>query len=157
MSRRLLPLAILLFVLGWVSAPATAHQADDDASDLAQAAATQYQAGDFSDFGKGVQQVHLAQGKDQSSMVVSWLTTYVAPTIVRYGTKANQLDRTAASDDVMQYTSFGVTSGYIHHVPLTGLKASTTYFYLIGDEQNPDGAAGIRYFTTLPKVRAGWS
>lgn len=30
-----------------------------------------YTAGDFSDFGMGVQQVHLAQGKDPTSMMVS--------------------------------------------------------------------------------------
>lgn len=30
-----------------------------------------YTPGDFSDFGMGVQQVHLAQGKDPTSMVVS--------------------------------------------------------------------------------------
>lgn len=36
------------------------------------------------DVGVGVQQVHLAQGKDPSVMVVSWLTTdRKAPTVVR--------------------------------------------------------------------------
>jgi phosphodiesterase/alkaline phosphatase D-like protein len=106
----------------------------------------------FSDFGMGIQQVHLAQGKDYSTMVVSWLTTYEAPTIVRYGTKLRKLDMTATSTDVVQYTAFNTTSGYIHHVPLRDLKPSTTYYYLIGETTNQDGSASIRYFTTLPKV-----
>lgn len=139
--------------------------------------------GAFSDFGMGVQQVHLAQGKTPSTMVVcmhnlisqsvdsrlllspclypsstpihpqvSWVTDYVSSNIVRYGTKPGQLTMTATSTDVVQYTAFNVTSGYIHHVPLTNLKPSTTYFYLIDPPTNPDGAAGLRYFTTLPKV-----
>lgn len=83
---------------------------------------------------------------------VSWVTNYTSPTIVRYGTKPNKLDLTATSTDVARYTSFNVTSGYIHHVPLTGLKPATTYYYLIGPPTNPDGDAGLRYFTTLPKV-----
>lgn len=114
--------------------------------------AQEYVAGMFSDFGMGIQQVHLAQGKDYSTMVVSWLTTYEAPTIVRYGTKLRKLDMTATSTDVVQYTAFNTTSGYIHHVPLRDLKPSTTYYYLIGETTNQDGSASIRYFTTLPKV-----
>jgi acid phosphatase type 7 len=85
-------------------------------------------------------------------MVVSWVTDYQSPAVVRYGLKANQLDMTATSTDIVQYTSFGETSGYIHHVPLTNLKPSTQYFYQIGDATTPDGSAGLRYFTTLPKV-----
>ena len=127
----------LLISLGWLPAVAVAQQ---------------YMPGEYSDFGMGVQQVHLAQGKNPSTMVVSWLTTYQAPTIVRYGTKPSQLDMMATSNDVVQYTAFGVMSGYLHHVPLTGLKPSTTYYYLIGNPTNPDGNAGLRYFTTLPKV-----
>ena len=83
---------------------------------------------------------------------MSWVTSYIAPNIVRYGTKPTQLDQTATSDDIVRYTSFGVTSDYIHHVPLTGLKPATTYYYMIGDPVTPDGNAGLRYFTTLPKV-----
>lgn len=127
----------LLIPLGWLSTATVAQQ---------------YVPGMYSDFGMGVQQVHLAQGKDSSSMVVSWLTTYEAPTIVHYGIKPNELDMTATSKDVVQYTAFGVTSGYLHHVPLTGLKPSTTYYYLIGGATNPDGSASLRYFTTLPKT-----
>lgn len=83
---------------------------------------------------------------------MSWVTDYVSSNVVQYGTKPSQLDMTATSNDVVQYTSFNVTSGYIHHVPIQGLKPSTTYFYLIDPPANPDGAAGLRYFTTLPKV-----
>lgn len=80
------------------------------------------------------------------------MTNATVPNVVQYGTKPNKLDLTATSNDVVRYTHFGVTSDYIHHVPLMGLKPSATYYYLIGDPANQDGDAGLRYFTTLPKI-----
>lgn len=102
--------------------------------------------------GYGVSQVHIAQGKDSSSMSIVWLTPDVSATYVHYGTSPSELNMTA-SGTASSYTysdKYGsYTSGQIHTVVLEKLSPKTQYYYQCGD-YNADDLSGILQFKTLP-------
>mgnify|MGYP001332669536 CR=1 FL=1 len=88
---------------------------------------------------KGPSQIHMAQGKDPSSMVISWVTNDVVPSKVVYGLSPHELNYLAqgnASSYQFNSWAFGnYTSGQIHHVELTNLIPNTQYFYQIESTQ----------------------
>lgn len=94
------------------------------------------------DVASGVQQIHLAQGKDSTSMVISWLTptsSLPAPASqVRYGLAPDALTSEVGNRDAYTYTIPSgyakapskspyptYTSGWLHNVGLTGLRPDT--------------------------------
>jgi predicted phosphodiesterase len=115
-----------------------------------------------------VTQVHMAQGKDPSSMVMSWTTEGSAQSQVRLGTAmdADSMSVVENSNSVVaeQYTfvvadnarsprAVDYTSPFIHHVTLSDLKASTKYYYQAGDFSGAaiegEDVSGMNSFTTL--------
>lgn len=111
----------------------------------------------------GVQQIHLAQGKDPTTMVISWLTpnasTPAPASQVRYGLAADALTMEAGNRDAYSYSipagftkqnSVGpypnYTSGWLHNVELTGLTPDQLYFYQVwcGCFAGPDATQGRR-------------
>lgn len=101
------------------------------------------------DVESGVQQIHMAQGKDPTSMVISWLTpntSQPAPASqVRYGLSSDALTMAAGNNNAYTYTIPAgyakppmnsayplYTSGWLHNVELTGLQPDTLYFYQVG-------------------------
>jgi len=79
-------------------------------------------------------QIHLAFGDDPSStMIVSWVTVLpTATSEIRYGTASNYYTFSEMGN-WSNYTYKNYTSGAIHKVPLSGLKAGVTYYYRVGD------------------------
>ena len=65
--------------------------------------------------------------------VVGWLTSDAsAASTVEYGTSSGSYTLTASGTADQYVYSSKYTSGLIHHVPLTGLKPATRYFYRAG-------------------------
>lgn len=88
-------------------------------------------------------------GATPDVMVVGWLTANMgAASTVQYGTAPGQYTSTATGKSAFYKYSAKYTSGLIHHVPLTGLKPSTTYYYLAA------GASQEFNFTSSPGVGA---
>jgi phosphodiesterase/alkaline phosphatase D-like protein len=76
-----------------------------------------------------------------TGMTVSWVTNASTPTsVVQYGSAYNSLN----------FTATGSCSTYLltwdHHVVITGLMPSTTYYYRVGDATN--GFSRVSTFTT---------
>ncbi len=100
-------------------------------------------------------QIHINQGFTPTSMMISWTTTDPCPSIVLYGLEQifqNQYLGHLAYGTSTTYNftySKTYTSPYIHHVLLSGLKPSTQYFYICGDQ---DLYNEPHNFTTLPQV-----
>ena len=114
--------------------------------------------GNYEEDGKGVSQIHMAQGVDSSSMTISWMTenSQTASTVL-YGLHPSSLSLKATSGEAPESYSFsngGVNpdyqSGYFHHVTLPDLKPKTTYFYQLGDFFIGN-VSGILSFRTLPE------
>ena len=105
-----------------------------------------------------VSQIHMAQGKDPSSMTISWVTPTNTNSHVKYGRMPSQLNELAEGDTVQYSFNYypdykEYQSGVIHHVVLEGLSPSTTYFYQCGDTSIGDeGMSGVKNFKTLPAV-----
>lgn len=80
-------------------------------------------------------QIHMAQGKDPSSMTISWVTNELTQSKITYGHNPLELNNQVAGSSISyQFDSweFGnYTSGQIHHVKLINLKPNTQYFYQI--------------------------
>ena len=107
--------------------------------------------------GKGVFQIHMAQGVDSKSMTISWMTENpnAASTII-YGLDQSDLKYTAISKEEPEsyyFSNEGVNpdyqSGYFHHVTLSNLHPTTTYYYQLGDF-SVGNVSGILSFETLP-------
>lgn len=105
--------------------------------------------------GYSVQQIHISQGKNPSSMTVSWVTTEFAGTELRIGKAADKLDRVLTGTSTSYKYNYPNTdpyaSGTIHHVVIDGLEADSLYFYQIGDF-TADSTSGILNFRTQPAV-----
>jgi len=81
-----------------------------------------------------VAQIHLAQGLDCTSMVVSWATLNAGATQVKYGLTSNEEDMTLVDgEQSTTYTIFDYTSPQLHHITLTNLLPKTRYYYIVGD------------------------
>jgi len=133
------------------------------------------------DVESGVQQIHIAQGIDPTTMVISWLTpNYTAPapaSQVRYGLDPDNLDWLITNQDAFTYTIPAgyakqdqkspypdYTSGWLHNVELRNLQPNTLYYYQCGDFSilpsngddypytPPTGRSGTLFFKTLPAV-----
>jgi len=102
------------------------------------------------DVESGVQQIHIAQGIDPTTMVISWLTpNYTAPapaSQVRYGLDPDNLDWLITNQDAFTYPIPAgyakqdqkspypdYTSGWLHNVELRNLQPNTLYYYQCGD------------------------
>jgi len=125
------------------------------------------------DVASGVQQIHLAQGKDSTSMVISWLTpnsSLPAPASqVRYGLTSRRQTSNVTNPNAYTYTipaGFAkqppntspypdYTSGWLHNVELTGLRPDTLYFYQVGDFSIPPFLSDNNYPYTPPEGRSG--
>lgn len=117
---------------------------------LARADHVEYEKSDVPvDVESGVQQIHMAQGKDPTSMIISWLTpdsSLPAPASqVRYGLSSEALTMMVGNNAADSYTIPAgyakppmkapyplYTSGWLHNVELTGLQPDTLYYYQVG-------------------------
>mmetsp|Transcript_21244 Transcript_21244/g.53472 ORF Transcript_21244/g.53472 Transcript_21244/m.53472 type:complete len:454 (-) Transcript_21244:7-1368(-) len=111
----------------------------------------------ISDEGGVPQQVHVTQGKHPGTLIVSWATDAPSVSEVHYGPAPGKYLWKAAGK-ASQYTRGAYTSPHLHHVKLTGLNASTTYYYAVGDA-SVEAGGGLRELsvTTLPAVGGGQS
>lgn len=104
--------------------------------------------------GYEVQQIHIAQGKDPSSMTISWVTKEPAATQVRFGRTPNKLDIVVngnSSSYKFDYPDYGLyESGTIHHVYLNGLQGDTLYFYQCGDITSGEMSGVLQFRTVHP-------
>jgi acid phosphatase type 7 len=105
--------------------------------------------------GYEVTQIHIAQGVTPESMTISWVTKLNASSQVKFGRTADNLESSftgyTTSYD-FNYPDFGYySSGVIHHVTVTGLEASTLYFYQCGDFEK-SSTSGLLTFKTMAKV-----
>jgi len=97
------------------------------------------------------QQIHIAHaGEDADGnpdgMAVSWFTTKkAADSVVQYGTSASALDHSASGSAKSYLSNFG----WHHTVEVTGLSASTAYFYRVGDGANE--WSSVLSFTTATR------
>ena len=90
---------------------------------------------------RAVTQIHMAQGRDPTSMTISWITpldlSHVAASEVHYGTSPTDLSMVAVGYSSYYTTNYynqpQYTSGQLHHTVLTALTPGTTYFYSCGD------------------------
>ena len=159
-------LASLLLIVACMGFPALlplAHAQED--LDLADATTPV-------DVASGVQQIHLAQGKDPTSMVISWLTpnfSLPAPASqARYGLAPDALTAEVGNHDAYTYTIPSgyakppekspyptYTSGWLHNVELIGLLPDTLYFYQVGDFSIPPFVSNVDYPYTPPEGRSG--
>ena len=160
---------ILLFItacVGFLALLPLAHAQDDFDLDALADDTTPV------DVASGVQQIHLAQGKDSTSMVISWLTpTALLPapaSQVRYGLTSDALTSEVGNRDAYTYTIPSgyakppdkspyptYTSGWLHNVELTGLRPDTLYFYQVGDFSIPPFVSNVDYPYTPPEGRSG--
>ena len=87
----------------------------------------------YKSFNDGISQIHMAQGKNYSTMTISWLSDCTGSSIVKYGIKQNNMSYISHGYDITYsftyYDNPKYTSKYIHHVELKGLEPSTTYHY----------------------------
>jgi len=100
-------------------------------------------------------QLHMAQGKDYSSMVISWITDSDSNTNILYGQGPNKNNyKFIDSGEIVKYNFNyppmpNYTSGYIHHVYLNNLEPESTYFFECGDFEKKTTTKS--HFTTLQK------
>ena len=113
------------------------------------------------DSDRNVTQIHIAQGKTPTSMIISWSTPYregeYAPdSEVRYSMVMSIYNNSAYGDS----TSYSFTgydypelykSNYFHHVTVSNLEPETTYYYIMGDF-NKNEISESYQFTTLSAV-----
>jgi len=109
------------------------------------------------DAGGVPQQVHVTQGKHPGKMIVSWATNTPSVSEVHYGLTPGA-NTWKAAGKASQYTRGDYTSPFLHHVKITGLNASTLYYYSVGDLNTKKGK-NLRELsvTTLPPVGAAQS
>jgi len=97
-------------------------------------------------------QVHISLA-GINGMTVSWQTKDHTPTsLVKYGMTSGKYPLEASGSSSTYYET------YDHHVKLTGLKPSTTYFYVVGDETG--GFSEEFSFQSAPlssSLRTNWS
>lgn len=107
--------------------------------------------------GQEVSQVHLAQGKDSSSMAVMWASTASAPNSDVFYSTSPQLSGGATTHVTGVKTSYdfnypgkaNYSSPLLHSAVLTGLSPRTQYFYKVGDSASSKFSA-VFNFTTMP-------
>ena len=75
-------------------------------------------------------QIHMAQGRNSSSMTISWITNENSNSKIFYGTNPLELNNLAQGHS-STYNFGNYTSGQIHHVEIVDLKPKTKYFYQI--------------------------
>ena len=101
------------------------------------------------------EQIHLALGKEQGSMSVSWVTHAPAASHVQFGTVdsgelSQQVSGESTRYDFQISAHQNYASPYLHSAIMTGLQPLTQYSYRCGD------AAGelseIRSFLSMPSV-----
>eukprot|EP01065_Artemidia_motanka_P042874 TRINITY_DN581_c0_g3_i1.p1 TRINITY_DN581_c0_g3~~TRINITY_DN581_c0_g3_i1.p1 ORF type:complete len:552 (+),score=214.86 TRINITY_DN581_c0_g3_i1:78-1733(+) len=98
------------------------------------------------------QQVHLAFGKTETEMSVSWAThdgwSILGPktkSIVHYGLTSGELNQTVEGD-VRGFISDLGRFWHTHAATMTGLRTATKYFYKVGDDKN--GYSPVYSFTS---------
>jgi hypothetical protein len=101
-----------------------------------------------------VSQIHLAQGHTPYSMIVSWMTVGYCKTYALVSLDNTTFNTVYITDELpvaYNYMYYGemYTSGYFHHIELTGLMPSQTYFYKCGDLTT---MSPTLQFTTLPSI-----
>ena len=109
-------------------------------------------------FNCDVKQIHIAQGVDSTSMMISWLTVDNCFSSVAYGKNNQSLDNLvygSSSTYEFYYDKMNVpkyyNSGYIHHVLIKDLEPTTKYYYQCGDFALQRHSQ-LLYFNTLPKT-----
>lgn len=167
MAKLARSLLLVVACLGLLTLFPLAHAQGEDFDFFAMAGSTTPV-----DVASGVQQIHLAQGKDPTTMVISWLTpksSLPAPASqVRYGLAPDALTSEVDNHDASTYTIPAgyakppakspyptYTSGWLHNVELTGLQPDTLYFYQVGDFSLPPLVSNINYPYTPPEGRSG--
>ena len=94
-------------------------------------------------------QVRIAFGGSYREMTVSWRTTSGSTSsLVRFGTTKDSLASTATGVKLSY-----IAGAYHHHVTLSGLEPSTTYFYQAGDggAWSADDSSAVLSFVSAPK------
>jgi hypothetical protein len=78
-------------------------------------------------------------------MVVGWLTSSASASTVQFGTSSGSYTHTASGNASQYKYSSRYTSGFIHHVALTGLAPNTKYYYLVsgGEEYSFQSSPGV--------------
>lgn len=108
-----------------------------------------------------VEQIHMAQGVDPTSMTISWTTNISSNSYCYHGILPNQLNNfsngTITSYSFNYYPDYNeYFSPIIHHVTLTNLLPNQVYFYQCGDHnlinEYDDAVSGILSFKTLPRI-----
>ena len=92
-------------------------------------------------FYSGVREPYL-QMVSSSAVTLRWQSEKEFTGVVRYGIKSNQLDSTQRE----------TVEGEEHEIRLTGLKASTKYFYSVGDGIKENFKGNDFWFKTSPKI-----
>jgi hypothetical protein len=101
-----------------------------------------------------VSQIHLAQGKTPVSMIVSWMTPSFCSTDVvtnHYGIHTYFHTNTPPSIYSTIYNGEYYTSGYFHHIEISGLMPNMKYNYQCGDVD--EQMSPIYSFTTPPSIQ----
>jgi len=112
-------------------------------------------------------QLHIAGGQDSATeMTISYVSAELCDSTVHYGLSDTELTEVATSKTPATTYSHhskdhgAYTSGYIHHVTLTGLSPKTTYYYGIPtcDAYSTDPCVVDQpfEFTTAPKTGTGY-
>jgi hypothetical protein len=98
-----------------------------------------------------VEQVHLAQGKDPSSMMAMWVTADASNSECQFNAVSDTVVNKATG--VSETYSFpgGYQSGHLHSALLTGLKPNTAYSYKCGDSSTGTWSTSFQ-FRTMPAV-----
>jgi len=99
------------------------------------------------------QQLHMAQGQDPSSMIISWISKSKSESGLVYGLELSKLDLVPFDTTVTQYNfkypgMQDYTSGFIFHANLTNLNPNTKYFFKCGDIESKYTVSSE--FKTLP-------
>lgn len=98
-----------------------------------------------------VSQIHLAQGKTPFSMIISWMTpSYCGSNVIttESGINTYYYSNTPPATYSTVYNEQLYTSGYFHHIEISGLIPNKKYYYQCGDLQ--EQMSQIYSFTTLP-------
>ncbi|MDB4924974.1 metallophosphoesterase family protein [Mucilaginibacter sp.] len=83
-------------------------------------------------------------GKTATTMAVTWLNDNTDNGVVKYGTKAENLDQTVTAIEAF---SSGVKT-YVSKATIQSLKPATYYFYKVGSDRN--GWSAVYKFKTAP-------